>query len=44
MHQLQKKNINKLRWSTQGGDFNTNYTSKVEIVIPEIDVTKIVGV
>ena len=24
-----KKTTKKFRWSTQGGDFNTNYTSKV---------------
>ena len=28
--------------STQGGDFNTNYTSKEEIVLNELDTTKIV--
>ena len=26
--------------STQGGDFNTNYTSKEEIVLNELDTTK----
>ena len=30
---LRKKNTNPVRWSTQGGGFNTNYTSKVEIVL-----------
>ena len=29
-------------YSTQGGDFNTNYTSKVGIVLPELYATKIV--
>ena len=37
-----KKNTKQVRWSTQGGDFNTKYTSKVENVMPGIDVKTIV--
>ena len=40
-HKLIKKNTNQVLWGTQGGDFNTNYTSKVEILLPEIYATKI---
>ena len=29
-------------WSTQGGDFNTSYTIKVENLLPKLDVMKIV--
>ena len=32
---------NFLLWSVQGGDFNTNYTCKVEIVLPELYAIKI---
>ena len=28
------------RWITQGGDFNTSYNSKVEILLPELDEAK----
>ena len=37
---LRKKITKPFRWSTQGGDFNTNSTSKVEIVLPGIDEMK----
>ena len=29
-----KKNTNQVSLTTQGGDFNTNFTSKVENVLP----------
>ena len=29
-----------VRWSTQGVDFNTNYTSKLEILLLELDKTE----
>ena len=37
---LRNKNTKQLHRSTQGGDFNTNSTSKVEIVLPGIDEMK----
>ena len=37
-----KKNTKQVRWSTQGGDLNTNYTNKVEILLPDIYATKTV--
>ena len=40
MQKLQKKNTNPVRWITQGGDFNTNLTIKVDIVLPELDAGK----
>ena len=42
MQKLWKKNTAWVHFSAEGGDFNTNYTSKVEIVIPEIYWMKIV--
>ena len=38
---LQKKKTKPVHWITQGGDFHMNYTSKVEIIIPKLDATKI---
>ena len=29
-----------VRWIKQGGDFNTNYISKVKFVLPELDAMK----
>ena len=34
------KNNKPVHWSKKVGDFNTHYTSKVEIVLPELDATK----
>ena len=31
---------NPVHWRTQGGGFNKNYTSKVEMVLPELDLMK----
>ena len=31
-----------IHWITQGCDFHTNYTRKVEIVLPKLDTTKII--
>ena len=39
-HKNRTKKTNLFRWITEGGDFNNNYTVKVEIVIPESDVKK----
>ena len=30
----------KILWSTQGGNFNTDYTSKVETALPDLGATK----
>ena len=40
MQKLRKKITNPVRWITQGGDFNTNYTRKVELVLLKLDATK----
>ena len=37
-----KKKTMTVRWSTIWGEFNTKYTSKLEIALPELDATKIV--
>ena len=42
MQTLRNKSTNPVRWITQGGDFNHNYTIKVEMFLPEIYATKIV--
>ena len=34
------KKTNLVRWSTQGGDLKNKFTTKVEIFLPELDVTK----
>ena len=39
---LRNKNTKQLHRSTQGGDFNTNYKIRLEIVLPELDATKII--
>ena len=41
-HKLWKKTTKPVRWITQGGDFQTTYKSKVEIVLPELDATNII--
>ena len=41
-HKPQKKNTKQVNWITQGVYFNNNYTSKVEIILPDLDETKIV--
>ena len=40
MQKLGKKMTKPVRRSTQGGDFNINQRSKVQIVLPEIYATK----
>ena len=42
MQKMRKKMTNTVCFSTQVGGFNTNDTSKVEIVLPELYETKIV--
>ena len=37
---LLKKKTKLVGWSTQGCDFNTNFTTKVYTVLPELDVKK----
>ena len=37
---MRKKTTKTVHWSIQGGNFNTNYTSKVEIVLPKLDIIK----
>ena len=40
--QKSQNKINKpVHWSTQGGDFQKNYTTNVEIILPELDAMKI---
>ena len=36
MQKMRDKNTNRVHWITQGGEFNANYTSKIENVLPEI--------
>ena len=36
MHKLRNKITKPLRWITQGGNFNIDYTSKVEIVFSKL--------
>ena len=40
--ELQNKTTKKACWITQGVNFNTDYTGKLETVLPELDATKIV--
>ena len=40
MQKLSKKNTKPVRWKTQGGEFQKNYQSKVEIVLPEQNAMK----
>ena len=40
MQKLSKKNTKPVRWKTQGGEFQKNYQSKVEIVLPELDTKR----
>ena len=40
MQKMQKKMINPICWSTQVGDFNTDYTSELEFLLPELDMKK----
>ena len=37
---LRHKKTQPVKWSTQGGDFLTTYKTNVELVLPELDVTK----
>ena len=41
-HKPQKKNTKQVNWITQVVYFNNNHTSKVEIILPDLDETKIV--
>ena len=34
------KNTKLVHWKTEGGEFQTKHQSKVEIVLPELNVTK----
>lgn len=40
MPKIRNKNTKSVRWSTQGGYFNSNYTRKVEILLSELDEMK----
>ena len=40
MQKVQKKMINPICWSTQVGDFNNDYTSELEFLLPELDMKK----
>ena len=40
MGKLQIKMTKPVHWNAQVGKFNTNYTSKVEIVMTKLDATK----
>ena len=40
---LRKETTNPVRWSTRGGDFYTNYTSELEIVLPKLYFMKSVA-
>ena len=40
MQTLRNKSTKPVRWITQGGDLNTNYTSKLENLLPDIDEKK----
>ena len=37
---MKNKTTKKVHWITQGDDFNTNYTSNVEMVLTYLDATK----
>ena len=39
---LRNKNTKQLHRTAQGGEFNTNYKIGLEIVLPELDATKII--
>ena len=41
-HKLRHKKTHTVKWSTQGSDFLTDYKTNVELVLPELDMTKIV--
>ena len=40
IQELRNKITNTIHWSKQGGVFNTTYTSKVYIVLPELYAMK----
>ena len=40
--ELRHKKTHWVKWSTQGGEFLTTHTTNVELVLPELDATKIV--
>ena len=35
-----EKNTKPVKWSTQGGDFQTNHTANVELILPELYAKK----
>ena len=39
-YKLRDKNTQIVRWSTQCGDFQTNYTTNIEFILPELVATK----
>ena len=40
MKKLRDKMIKTVRWSTQGGDFNTTFNINIEIIMTELDMVK----